>query len=154
MVNDANYSGESCSVWYQAMYYVKHYFFMSIFHLENFSFWKICPIFSCLRKIIILLPDRFKFLVTDLVAVFVYWPLSRFCRVLDLIGFSATNFPLFYYRNHSIYTMRTDARDRFGTPLEARYKREKIAQMMEESGLQEVKFSDGPPFWCAVGIKR
>jgi len=26
--------------------------------------------------------------------------------------------------------------------------------MMEDAGLTDVRFHDGVPFWCAVGIKR
>ena len=50
--------------------------------------------------------------------------------------------------------MRTDSRDRFGTPLEQRFTRNEIAAMMESAGLDDVRFSDRAPFWCAVGIKR
>jgi len=49
--------------------------------------------------------------------------------------------------------MRTDARDRFGTPLEQRFTREEIDGMMRSAGLTDVVFSDSEPFWCAVGVK-
>jgi hypothetical protein len=62
--------------------------------------------------------------------------------------------PLSFYRDHTFYTMRTDARDRFGTPLEQRFTRVQIAQMMQEAGLVDVKFSTGAPYWCVVGVKK
>ncbi len=49
--------------------------------------------------------------------------------------------------------MRTDARDRFGTPLEQRFTAEEIKSMMEDAGFVDIRFSDAPPFWCAVGFK-
>ena len=61
--------------------------------------------------------------------------------------------PLSYYRDHSFYTMRTDARDRFGTPLEQRFSQDQIAKMMESAGLVDVRFSDTAPYWCAVGLR-
>jgi hypothetical protein len=62
--------------------------------------------------------------------------------------------PLAYYRNHSFYTMRTDARDRLGTPLEQRFSRLQIENMMRCAGLVNIRFSNAAPFWCAVGIKE
>jgi hypothetical protein len=50
--------------------------------------------------------------------------------------------------------MRTDALDRFGTPLEQRFTRAQITKMMTAAGLENIRFSDGFPFWCAVGFKR
>ena len=57
------------------------------------------------------------------------------------------------YRERSFYTMRTDSRDRFGTPLEKRFRAEQIEKMMASAGLTEIRFSESPPYWCAVGIK-
>ena len=62
--------------------------------------------------------------------------------------------PLYGYRDYSLYTMRTDARDRFGTPLEQRFTRVEIRAMMERAGLGGVVISEGEPYWCAVGMKR
>ena len=100
------------------------------------------------------LPARLKHVVTDVIAALVYWPLARLSLVMERLGSSVEGVPLSYYRNHSFYTMRTDARDRFGTPLEKRFSREQIKRMMEAAGLREVRFSDAAPFWCAVGIKE
>jgi hypothetical protein len=48
----------------------------------------------------------------------VYWPLSRLASLAEAAGLPVASFPLSYYRHCSFYTLRTDARDRFGTPLE------------------------------------
>jgi hypothetical protein len=50
--------------------------------------------------------------------------------------------------------MRTDSRDRFGTPLEQRFTKAQITQMMEQAGLVDIVFSMRAPFWCAVGRKQ
>jgi SAM-dependent methyltransferase len=88
-----------------------------------------------------------------LIASLVYWPLARFSRVIDALGAPGHRLPLYYYSRRSFYTMRTDALDRFGTALEQRFTRQEIAQMMRDAGLRDIVFSDGPPYWCAVGIR-
>jgi SAM-dependent methyltransferase len=107
-----------------------------------------------IRQVICLLPPTIKHLVTDLLAAVLYFPLARFARAVELLGLSVNSIPLSYYRNLSFYTMRTDSRDRFGTPLELRFTRNEIANMMHAAGLQEVQFSDKRPYWCAVGFKK
>ena len=84
----------------------------------------------------------------------VYWPLARMSRILAKLGVDVRHVPLSYYRDHSFYTMRTDSRDRFGTPLERRFERAEILAMMQAAGLTDVRFSERAPFWCAVGIRR
>ena len=80
-------------------------------------------------------------------------PLARFSRVLEAVGIDIATLPLSIYRNRDFYSMRTDARDRFGTPLEKRFRADEIRRMMNDAGLAQVRFSDRPPYWCAVGIK-
>lgn len=105
------------------------------------------------RALICRLPSRAKHLVTDTIAALVYWPLARMGRLASRLGLNAQNMPLYEYRNSSFYTMRTDSRDRFGTPLEQRFTRDEIHSMMADAGLRDVEFSDAPPFWCSVGYK-
>lgn len=107
-----------------------------------------------IRRLVCRMPAWQKYRVTDTLALGVYYPLARFSLLLECLGFDVASFPLSYYRNHSFYTMRTDARDRFGTPLEQRFTRNQICQMMIAAGLRDIRFSERPPFWCAVGIKQ
>ncbi len=58
------------------------------------------------------------------------------------------------YKNLSLHTMRTNARERFGTNLEQRFTQDQIEEMMVNAGLENIKFSDRRPYWCAVGIKK
>jgi len=105
------------------------------------------------RFLICRLNPTLKNFITDTLAILVYWPLARLSRLIDLIGFGVHGIPLSFYRDHSFYTMRTDARDRFGTPLERRYTRAQIEKMMLDAGLTEIRFSASAPYWCVVGIK-
>lgn len=105
------------------------------------------------RQLIYRLPPAIKNLTTDAIALLVYVPLAVMSSLTERLGFSVDSIPLSYYRKHSFYTMRTDARDRFGTPLEQRFTRNQIGKMMESAGLVNVCFSDAAPYWCAVGYK-
>ena len=105
------------------------------------------------RRLICRLPALLKHLVTDAIAFFVYWPLATLSRISERLGANVNNVPLSSYRHSSFYTMRTDARDRFGTPLEQRFNRRQICDMMERAGLTDIRFSDGEPFWCVVGFR-
>jgi 2-polyprenyl-3-methyl-5-hydroxy-6-metoxy-1,4-benzoquinol methylase len=107
-----------------------------------------------LRRVICKLPSPLKHVVTDTLAVLIYYPLARFALLAERMRLPVSSIPLSYYRNHSLYTMRTDSRDRFGTPLEQRFTRNDIALMLDAAGLGDVRFSENAPFWCAVGIKK
>ncbi|HEY0458686.1 MAG TPA: class I SAM-dependent methyltransferase [Pyrinomonadaceae bacterium] len=113
--------------------------------------WRISDLF---RRAICALPFGLKKLVTDLIAVLVYFPLARTAGLLEKLGLNVESLPLSVYRHHSFYTMRTDALDRFGTRLEQRFTRAQITEMMQAAGLENIRFSDGFPFWCAVGFKK
>ena len=124
------------------------------FDNRSFLFRLIWRCSDLLRRLVCKLPAALKHLITDTLATLVYYPLARFCLLVEKMGFSVASIPLSYYRNSTFYTMRTDSRDRFGTPLEQRFNRKEIIAMMEAEGLGEVRFSDRAPYWCAVGIKR
>jgi SAM-dependent methyltransferase len=103
------------------------------------------------RRVISRSPSRLRVLVAEGVALAVYWPLARFSRLLERLGYSVDSAPLAFYRNRSLYTMRTDALDRFGTRVEHRFTRRQIVELMTSAGLQDITFSEHAPFWCAVG---
>lgn len=105
------------------------------------------------RHVIHRLPPSLKHLVTNIIAALVYWPLARISGVLERLKLPVHGIPLSFYRHHTFYTMRTDARDRFGTPLEQRFTRMQIESMMRSAGLTDVRFSESAPFWCVVGVK-
>lgn len=106
------------------------------------------------RVILSRLPAPLKFFSTQVIAAVVYWPLARTARLLEKCGLPVHSVPLSAYRNLSFYSMRTDALDRFGTSLERRFTRVEVQAMMERAGLENIRISDGPPYWCAVGERR
>ena len=109
---------------------------------------------NVLRRIVCKLPSKLKHLITDLIALLIYLPLARASKLLAYFKMNTSNIPLSYYKNHSFYTMRTDSRDRFGTPLEQRFTKNTIRSMMLEAGLKDIVFSESAPFWCVLGYKR
>ena len=98
-------------------------------------------------------PHRVKLAVTSVIAVAVYLPLARAAAVVRRVGGRARSLPLAYYADRSLYTMRTDAYDRFGTRLEQRFTREQISGMLARAGFEAVRFSDREPFWCVVATR-
>lgn len=113
--------------------------------------WRVSDILRCL---ISKLPFKLKYHLSQVIALIIYFPLSRAAWLFETLGFSVRNWPLSIYRDKSFYTMRTDALDRFGTKLEQRFTRFEMRKMMETAGLIQIKFSECAPFWCAVGIKE
>lgn len=103
------------------------------------------------RWIVCRLPFRLKVVITTLIAGLVYFPLARGALLAERCGRDVDHLPLSTYRNRSLYSMRTDALDRFGTQLERRFRREEMASMMDRAGLRDVEFSEHAPYWCAVG---
>jgi len=119
--------------------------FRSIYNLSNAARLGICK-----------LPTKTKRFVCDILAVGVYMPFVLTNRFLRLVGVPAKyrrKIPLFGYEKRSFYVIRNDSLDRFGTPLEQRFTKQQIKEMMEQAGLTEIVFSDNIPFWHAVGKK-
>lgn len=113
--------------------------------------WKVSNIF---RKLISKLPFKIKLYTTKLIAILIYFPLARISYLLEKIGIDVQNIPISSYRHTSLYTMKTDALDRFGTKLEHRFTKNEIIIMMKQSGLKNIKFSENSPFWVATGLKK
>lgn len=114
------------------------------------ALWRLSELF---RGSVSRLPDKLKPVATDILAALVYWPLARTAWLAEKLGANPAPLPLSYYRDKSFYTMRTDSRDRFGTPLEQRFTRAEIAAMMEGAGLTDIRFSEAEPYWVATGRK-
>lgn len=105
------------------------------------------------RRGITKLPFRMRRWSSDAIAFTAYWPLSRIASLLERAGFDVSNFPLSFYRDRDWATLRSDSLDRFATAVEHRFTRAEIEAMMHRSGLRDIRFLEGPPFWVAVGYK-
>jgi hypothetical protein len=106
-----------------------------------------------IRKIVSAMPHGLRYVLSQIIAILIYWPLARLAKLFEVMGINVRNFPLTSYRNLGFYVMRTDALDRFGTRLEQRFTRKEIEHMMEAAGLENIRFRDDVPFWCAVGFR-
>lgn len=126
------------------------------YKFDNRSIWyiKVWQISDFLRRGISRMPSSIKFIITNLIASLVYFPLARLSLLGEKIGFNVDQWLLSSYRKTSFYTMRTDSRDRFGTPLEKRFTKQEIKTMMQAAGLNNIIFSENFPFWCAIGKKN
>lgn len=126
------------------------------YNLENrHPFFKlILSVVTVLRKIISSFPKKIKELICDLIAIVIYWPLARFSALLKNFGCSCWNsIPLSYYNDKTMTILRNDALDRFGTPLEKRFSKEKIEQMLKELKMEEIVFSENEPYWHVLSKK-
>jgi ubiquinone/menaquinone biosynthesis C-methylase UbiE len=105
-----------------------------------------------IRLLVSRLPHRLRIIISESIAATVYWPLARLAALLRRFGASG-HLPLSWYADKSFYVMRTDAYDRFCTRLEQRFTKAQIEQMLLSAGFEQIRFSDSPPYWCAVGIR-
>ena len=108
-----------------------------------------------LRRVISRFRGPIKRLSCDAIAVVVYLPLISVARLFESLGGdgAADGIPLHYYADKSWHVIRNDALDRFGTPLEQRFTKAQIAEMMRAGGLEDLRFSDKMPMWHGVGRK-
>ena len=132
------------------------YFYIYLYYaLDNrgLIFRFIFQISSVLRKVISILPSFFKKIICDIIAIMVYLPFVCIGKLMNFVGLKkvADRLPLRFYQDKSFFIIRNDALDRFGTSLEQRFSREKVISMMQTAGLQEIKVSDGEPYWHAIG---
>ena len=107
-----------------------------------------------IRRVVSRMPHVLRYVMSQLIAALVYWPLAQSAKLAENMGLNVNNFPLAPYRQWGFYVMRTDALDRFGTRLEQRFTKLEIKKMMEYAGLENIKFSEETPFWTVVGYAK
>lgn len=101
------------------------------------------------RAIVSRCPKPVKNGICEVLAVTVYWPLARLAGLLERVGADPSGLPLAPYRHLSLYSMRTDARDRFGTRIERRFSRAEIASLLTRVGLVDIRIPEAFPYWIA-----
>ena len=102
------------------------------------------------RYLISGLPWLPRYLLSQVIAGTVYWPIARVAKYFPV----PASWPLRFYANRSFYIMRTDALDRFGTRLEKRFTKRQIEAMLAAARLENVTFSAHEPYWVCAGSKR
>jgi len=76
------------------------------YNFENKPWW-FRAIWRCsdlIRRCICKLPHPIKRFVTDLIAVFAYWPLAKLSELLEKLGLNVNNIPLSAYRKGAFIT--------------------------------------------------
>lgn len=126
------------------------------YNLENrgFLFRLLFNLSAVVRRIISASPPWLKHILCDLIAALVYWPVAKFSQAVSLFSENlAKQIPLSYYRKTSFFIMRNDSLDRFGTPLEKRFSKKEITEMLEKAGFHNIQFSSREPFWHVIAQK-
>jgi len=132
-----------------------HFYTYLYYNLENkgFVFKLIFNIVTAIRKVTCKLPESIKKIVCELIAFLVYLPIILLGRFFAKIGLHkiASKLPLSFYQNKSLFIIRNDALDRFGTSLEQRFSKQQVIEMMQNAGLSEIKVSENMPLYHAIG---
>jgi SAM-dependent methyltransferase len=114
-------------------------------------------IFRCsdiVRRVISSMPQFLKNFFCDLIAVFVYIPFIGISKFVKLFSSSlAAKVPLSYYADKPWKVIRNDSLDRFGTPLEKRFSKKEIEDMLTKAGMKDICFSNNEPYWHVVASK-
>jgi SAM-dependent methyltransferase len=133
------------------------FLFYFYYNLDNRPIWykSLFLLSNIVRLFISSLPSTIKNLVCELIAILVYYPLVKIAGFVAFIFGNkiAQNMPLAYYCNKSFYIMRTDCRDRFGTPLEKRYSKKQLQDLLTKAGFSSITFSNSQPYWHGIAIK-
>lgn len=125
------------------------------FEGRNAAFVLLWRFSNYLRLLISKLPQRAKFMVCDVIAVTVYFPLAKLGKLLNALKLDVKNLPLSHYKNLPFKVLRNDALDRFGTRIEQRFSRSEIKSMFSAAGFNptKIKFSEEEPFWTFSAVK-
>jgi SAM-dependent methyltransferase len=106
------------------------------------------------RKLVSRLPRRLKFMVCEGIAIFVYLPFVLLAKLFRTFGGKSwKKIPLAYYADKPWKVIRNDTLDRFGTPLEKRFSKEEIRQMLAVAGMSDIRFSSNEPYWHVIARK-
>jgi SAM-dependent methyltransferase len=120
--------------------------FKTLFHLSNSLRWMVSK-----------LPGAIKRFVCDLLAIVIYMPfviVSRILIKLNLAASVVSRVPLSWYADKSFNIIRNDSLDRFGTPLEQRFSKQQITDMLIHAGCTDIVFADNAPFWRVIAKKK
>jgi SAM-dependent methyltransferase len=134
------------------------YFYVYLYYaLDNKSvFYKLLfKIVNIIRLMVSRMPPKLKKIACDILAFMLYMPLVLTGRFLSKIGLPklAKSLPLSEYQNRTLFVIRNDSLDRFGTVLEQRFSKVQIKDMLQKAGLVDIIIPDEPIHWAAIGKK-
>ena len=127
------------------------------FEGRGFLFKTLYKLSDMIRWVVSKFSPGIKKFVCDILAVLFYMPFVLFSRLLRFLRVPKkirSKIPLHGYEGTSYYIIRNDALDRFGTPLEQRFSRTEIEEMMKAGGLTNILFGKEIPYWHCIGRKE
>lgn len=121
---------------------------------KGFAYKALFRIVDAMRRFIAKRPYAFRKVMAEIIAWTIYVPVVSIVRFMKIVGLPFwRNMPLAYYVDKSLYVIRNDALDRFGTSLEKRFTRQRIEEMLKKAGLEDITFSEYPPYWHVRAIR-
>lgn len=126
------------------------------FDNKGLAFKALHKVSEILRLTVSKMPQKVKMFTCDVIAVSLYMPFVLSAKVLRALKVSQKvidKIPLSPYVDRTFFIIRNDALDRFGTPLEQRFSKNQIFEMMVGCGLTDIVFSPNVAYWHAVGRK-
>lgn len=126
------------------------------YNFENKPIWFkfIWKISDYIRRVVSISPKPIKNFISAMIALAIYFPLSRAAYMIEKAGINVENIPLSDYRSKPFYQCKNDALDRFGTRLEQRFSKAQITDMLIKAGCTKIKFSSNTPYWCCIAFKN
>ncbi|MAJ50221.1 MAG: SAM-dependent methyltransferase [Flammeovirgaceae bacterium] len=126
------------------------------YNFENKPLWFkfIWKVSDYIRRVVSMSPKPIKHFLSAVIALVVYFPLSRAAHITEKFGINVENIPLSDYRAKPFYQCKNDALDRFGTRLEQRFSKSQITEMLTKAGCTDIEFSPNTPYWCCVAFKN
>jgi len=112
---------------------------------------------NSIRWVVSKFPSKLKIGICNLLAVLFYLPFVAFAKMLLFVGVSeriVCKIPLSWYVDKSFHIIRNDSLDRFGTPLEQRFSKQQITDMLEYAGCKNIVFADNAPYWRVFAQKK
>ena len=90
-----------------------------------------------LRLIISRLPKFLNFLICDMIAILIYYPIAKISLFFEKIGINSKNFLTSFLSKIKFLCYAYRFRDRFGSPMEKRYSKKEINIMMKDAEVRE-----------------
>lgn len=109
------------------------------------------PTISDYEKRFISQMPKVRYIITQVIAIFICWPLARTARVLEKIGLNVDMLSLSAHRHNTFYTMRADSFDCFATRLEQQFTHAKIQKSWKN---QRLNIPQKHLFGVGWGIKN
>lgn len=90
--------------------------------------------------------EALRVFLSHVLTVFAYYPFVLIAGLMKGLGLNNSMVPLFYYAGYSYERIRQDAYDRFFTPVEIRFSRQRINEIFRRL-YSNVIISENLPYW-------